>query len=126
MFKYYITGIKKSMDFDGRARRREFWVFALMHAVISSAILVAFISIVPTIPYGGTELIVLTWYFLTAIPLLAAVCRRLHDTGKSGWWIFIQFVPLVGPIWHLINLLSDSEPGGNQYGPNPKQRSVST
>lgn len=121
MFKYYITGIKKSTDFDGRAARLEFWVFLIMHAVISSAILVAIISIIPETLHGAIELIVLAWYFLAAIPLLAAMCRRLHDTGRSGWWIFIQFVPLVGPVWQLINLLSDSEPGDNQYGPNPKQ-----
>ena len=107
----------------------EFWVFAIMHTVISFVILVAFISAVPTILYNGTELILLivfTWYFLTAIPLLAAMCRRLHDTGKSGWWIFIQIVPLIGPIWQFINLLSAGEPGDNQYGPNPKQRFMST
>lgn len=121
MLKYYVIGIKKSLDFEGRARRKEFWVFAIMHMVISSAILVALTSIIAAIPRGGTTLVVLVWYTLVAIPLLTAMLRRLHDTGKSGWWFFIQLVPLIGPIWHFINLLLDSEPGDNEYGSNPKQ-----
>ncbi len=56
----------------------------------------------------------------TLIPSLAVGIRRLHDTGKSGWWIFISLIPFVGPIILLIFLVKDSDPGTNLYGPNPK------
>lgn len=55
------------------------------------------------------------------VPSLAVAVRRLHDVGKSGWWIFINLVPLIGSIWFLILMLQDSQPGENQYGPNPKE-----
>jgi uncharacterized membrane protein YhaH (DUF805 family) len=55
------------------------------------------------------------------LPALAVAVRRLHDIGKSGWWLFITFVPLVGSIWYLVLLATDSQPGENEYGPNPKE-----
>jgi len=51
---------------------------------------------------------------------LGVTIRRLHDIGKSGWWILIGLIPLIGGIWLLILMLGDSQPGDNQYGPNPK------
>jgi uncharacterized membrane protein YhaH (DUF805 family) len=54
------------------------------------------------------------------VPSLAVMIRRLHDIGKSGWWFFISFIPLIGSIWLLVLLVTDSQPGENQYGPNPK------
>jgi len=57
----------------------------------------------------------------TLIPIVALSVRRLHDIGKSGWWYFIQFVPLIGSIWFLILMVTDSQPGSNQYGSNPKE-----
>ena len=126
MLKYYIIGIKKFVDFEGRARRKEFWVFVLVHVAISLILLTAlFIFIATAVPRADVESITLLCYLFAAIPVLAATCRRLHDIGKSGWWIFIQAIPLIGPIWHFVNMVSDSEPGDNQYGPNPKQQSAS-
>ena|SRR6266498_3581511 len=54
------------------------------------------------------------------VPGLAVTIRRLHDTNHSGWWVLINLVPLVGWIWLLIFLVTDSDPGENRYGPNPK------
>ena len=53
------------------------------------------------------------------IPTYAVTVRRLHDTGKSGWWVFVSFIPFIGVLWHFITLVTDSGPD-NQYGPNPK------
>ena len=53
------------------------------------------------------------------IPALAVTVRRLHDVGKSGWWFFIAFIPLVGAIWLLVLMCTDSVED-NEYGPNPK------
>jgi uncharacterized membrane protein YhaH (DUF805 family) len=54
------------------------------------------------------------------LPALAVGVRRLHDIGKSGWWLFISLIPLVGSLWLLVYAVTDSQPGDNQYGPNPK------
>ncbi len=54
------------------------------------------------------------------VPVLALGVRRLHDTGRTGWWSLILLVPLLGPIVTTVFFLQDSQPGENQYGPNPK------
>jgi uncharacterized membrane protein YhaH (DUF805 family) len=69
------------------------------------------------IPYGW---IYLLYGLAVLIPSLALVIRRLHDIGKSGWWFFIGAIPLIGGFWLLLLMLTDSQPGDNQYGPNPK------
>lgn len=64
-------------------------------------------------------------YLLAIIlPSLAVAVRRLHDIGKSGWMILISLIPLIGGIWLLVLLVTDSNPGDNQYGPNPKEIAV--
>jgi len=66
--------------------------------------------------------VVYSVYFLAAlVPHLAVLIRRLHDIGKSGWWILIFLVLFIGPIWLLILCVLDSQPGENQWGPNPKE-----
>jgi uncharacterized membrane protein YhaH (DUF805 family) len=66
---------------------------------------------------------ILTGLYSLAIilPGLAVAARRLHDTGRSAWWLLIGLVPLVGPIVLLVFFVQDSQPGSNQYGPNPKE-----
>jgi uncharacterized membrane protein YhaH (DUF805 family) len=64
--------------------------------------------------------IYLLYALAVILPGLAVYIRRLHDIGKSGWWYFIILIPLVGAIWMLVLLLTDSQPGENKYGPNPK------
>lgn len=54
------------------------------------------------------------------IPSLAVTVRRLHDIGRSGWWLLIAFIPLIGALILLIFTVLDSKPGSNQYGPDPK------
>ena len=68
-------------------------------------------------PYGY---ITILYYFFILIPSFAVLVRRLHDVGKSGWFILISLIPLVGAIWLLVLVLTDSDTGDNAYGPNPK------
>lgn len=68
--------------------------------------------------FGLTHLFLFFVFHL--IPTIAVSVRRMHDIGKSGWWVLIAFVPLIGWIWYLILCCTDSQPGDNQYGPNPK------
>lgn len=119
---WYLKVIKEHYaDFKGRARRKEYWMFALFQfifaivAIILDSILGLTFS--PEIPYG--------WFYIlfalaTFIPGLAVAVRRLHDAGKSGWWYLIVIIPLIGPIWLIVLLCTDSENGPNKWGDNPK------
>lgn len=111
---WYLKVVKEHYtDFKGRARRQEFWMFTLINAIIGVAIGLI----------GG--LIGLGWlYYIyclaVLIPGLAVFVRRLHDTGRSGWWIFIALIPLIGAIWLLVLTCTDSQPETNAWGANPK------
>jgi len=109
-FNYYIEVLKKYAVFSGRARRAECWYFYLFDFLIS--IVLALIS----------EGILFGIYSLgTFIPGLAVSVRRLHDTNRSGWWLLIGLIPLIGGIILICFLVQDSQPGENKYGPNPKE-----
>ena len=102
-------------NFNGRARRKEFWMFVLFYAIF--AIITSILDgIIGT--YGIISIIL---SLALLLPSLAVTVRRLHDIGKSGWWIFIDFVPLIGPIWLLILLIQEGQHGPNEYGPDPKE-----
>lgn len=98
---------QKYADFSGRANRAEYWLFLLVYLVviivaanINSALLVVF-------------------FLASIIPHLAVSVRRLHDTNRSGGWIFITLVPFIGDIWFLILCLLAGDDGPNQYGTPP-------
>ena len=111
---WYLSCWKKYVEFSGRARRQEYWMFVLFNFLVSVAI-----GIVDGIL--GTNGALGGLYSLAAlIPSLAVSVRRLHDTDHSGWWILINFIPLIDWIVYLVFLCSDSKPGANRFGPNPK------
>ncbi|GGZ63369.1 DUF805 domain-containing protein [Streptomyces subrutilus] len=111
---HYTDVLKKYVDFSGRARRQEYWMFVLFNLgiVIVLSILDAVLSTSP--------LLVGLYVLGTFLPTLAVVVRRLHDLGKSGWWYFIALVPLVGGIWLLVLTATEGQPQANEYGPSPK------
>ncbi len=111
---WYLKALKQYADFKGRARRREYWFFALFNVVF------AIVAVILDLMLDTTILITSLYMLGMIIPGLAVAVRRLHDIGKSGAWILISLVPLVGGIWLLILMLTDSIPGKNQYGENPK------
>jgi uncharacterized membrane protein YhaH (DUF805 family) len=118
--KYYIQALKKYAVFSGRARRSEYWFFALFNAI---ALIIAAIldNVVGTAFDGiGYGIFYLVYSLAVLVPALALCVRRLHDTDRSGYWIFLVLVPLVGPIVLLVFTLQDSQSGENQYGTNPK------
>jgi len=121
---WYLQVLKKYAEFSGRARRTEYWMFALFNLIFFLAAVVIDNIAGTTIgglPYG-------LFYFLYAlavlIPGLAVAVRRLHDVGKSGWMILIAIIPIIGAIWLLVLMVTDSNPGENQYGLNPKEETV--
>lgn len=111
------SALRQYATFSGRARRSEYWWFALFHvaAVFAGSMVDAMLGVSPETGLFGTLALL-----ALILPNLAVTARRLHDTGRSGWWMLIAFVPLAGGIAMLVFTLSDSTPGPNQYGPSPK------
>ena len=108
---YFIDCLtKKYACFSGRARRQEYWLFVLFNFI--AAFVVGFIG---GILAGATGVAA-----LVLIPGFAVLFRRLHDTGRSGWWWLLAFIPIIGWIVLIVFCCLDSQPGDNQYGPNPK------
>jgi uncharacterized membrane protein YhaH (DUF805 family) len=114
---WFLIPLKKYATFSGRARRKEFWMFYLISQVIS--ILLMFLG-------GVTGVFMIVYYIFNLvilIPLIAVAVRRLHDTGRSGWWFLLSLTG-IGLIVLIIFWALDSEPGQNKYGPNPKENST--
>lgn len=118
---YYLEAFNKYSRFTGRSRRKEFWYFALFYllflflAVLLDTLLG--ISFDEESIVGPIYLLVVLIHF---IPALAVSVRRLHDTGRSGWWYFISLIPILGSIILLVLLCLEGEHGPNHYGKDPK------
>ena len=116
----YVAVLKKYAVFSGRARRREYWMFILINVIV--AVVLGLIEAFAGISGNRQPGLLSSLYSLAVLlPSLGVAVRRLHDTGRSGWWLLINLIPLVGTIVLLVFFLQDSEPGENQYGPNPKE-----
>ena len=111
---WYIEVLKKYAVFSGRARRKEYWMFVLFY-IIFGIILGIIEGII-----GISGILTGLYCLALLIPSIAVSVRRLHDIGRTGWWVLICLVPIVGSIVLLIFMLLDSQPGDNQYGPFPK------
>jgi len=116
---WYLEVLKKYAVFNGRARRKEYWMFFLFNIIIG-AVLGLVEGIAGIAPESAQSVLANLYMLAVLIPGLAVGVRRLHDTGRSGWWLLIAFVPIIGVIVLLVYLVQDSQPGENQYGPNPK------
>jgi uncharacterized membrane protein YhaH (DUF805 family) len=99
--------------FDGRARRSEYWYFFLFNIIVSIVAGVIDAAI-------GSPVLAIIVTLALLVPGIAVGCRRLHDIGKSGWWLLIGLVPLVGAILLIVWFATDSKPAGDKYGPSPK------
>lgn len=116
---WYLEVLKKYATFNGRARRKEYWFFALFNLIFT---LVAAVvdNLLGTVSATGVGLLGTIYLLGVLIPALAVTVRRLHDTGRSGWWLLIVLVPVIGPIVLLVFMVLDSKPETNEYGANPK------
>jgi uncharacterized membrane protein YhaH (DUF805 family) len=120
---WYIGVLKKYFEFSGRARRMEFWMFALFNFIVA-VVLGVVDNVVGTVTEGGVGILGTLYSLAVFLPSLGVQVRRLHDTGRSGWWILIGLVPCVGWIILLVFNVMDSQEGTNAYGPNPKSIAV--
>ncbi len=120
---WFLTVVRDHYaDFSGRARRQEYWMFTLVSGAIGLSMYIgAFVLMSVSEVLGG---ILFLGYFLFALglflPSLAVAVRRLHDTGRSGWWYLIALVPLLGSLIVLYFLVIEGDAGPNAYGPDPK------
>lgn len=112
------SAFSKYVTFSGRARRSEFWWFTLF-----TVILYIIAGIIDR-AIGNSVLTIIVGLGLL-LPSLAVTARRLHDTGRSGWWILIGLIPLIGAIVLLVFECQDSQPGANSYGSSPKDPGAS-
>lgn len=117
---WYIGVLKKYAVFSGRARRTEYWMFVLFNCIAAS-ILGLIDAFAGTTTQDNVGLLGSLYSLAVFVPSLAVTVRRLHDTGRSGAWILIGLVPIVGWVILLVYLVTDGQPGTNQYGPNPKE-----
>lgn len=116
---WYLKVLKNYFGFSGRARRKEFWMFCLINIIIGIVLTVAetVAGFSRSAGYGPVSAL---YSLAVFIPSLAVSFRRLHDTGRSGAWIFINLIPVLGWLVYLFFLVQDSKPGDNAYGVNPK------
>ena len=117
---WYLAVLKKYAVFSGRARRNAYWMFVFFHIIFTIVAVILDNVLGTAIENLGYGLFYIIYGLAVLIPALAVTVRRLHDIGKSGWWIFISLIPFIGAIWLLVLLVMDGQAGKNQYGPNPK------
>jgi uncharacterized membrane protein YhaH (DUF805 family) len=109
-----LAVLKNYAGFSGRARRTEYWMFFLFNLIITMVLDAIGLAIKHGSLLGGI------YGLAVLIPALAVAVRRLHDTGRSGWWLLIGLVPVVGAIVLIVFMATEGEPGNNVHGPNPK------
>jgi len=117
---WYLKALNQYADFNGRARRKEYWMFFLFNIVF--AVLASLIDIAAGTANldSGSGVFQGIYSLAVLIPGLAVGVRRLHDVGKSGWMLLIALIPIIGAIWLLVLMVTDSKEGTNKWGENPK------
>jgi uncharacterized membrane protein YhaH (DUF805 family) len=135
---WYLAVLKNYAAFRGRARRREYWMFVLVNAIIGLALAVT--GKLTKMPDGPTfgigmsrnglgvfgfgvfsnPILFQAYALATFLPFLAVEVRRLHDTGRSGWWWLFGLVPVLGQIVLVVFCATNGVTGDNKYGADPK------
>ena len=115
---WYFKVLQKYAVFQGRAHRTEYWMYTLVNFIIA-VILIILSAKTGTSADNGVSVLFIIYQLAIFIPTLAVTVRRLHDTDRSGWWILIGFVPIIGGIWLFILMILSGTPGHNRFGPEP-------
>ncbi|MET7754327.1 DUF805 domain-containing protein [Streptomyces sp. NPDC005389] len=110
---WYLDVIKKYAVFNGRARRQEFWMFQLFNFIVAVVLAIVGMAL-------DFSLLSTLYSLAVFLPSLGVTIRRLHDTGRSGWWVLIGIVPIVGFIVLIVFTATEGEQHQNAHGPNPK------
>jgi len=115
---WYFEPFKKYAVFSGRARRKEYWMFYLFNIVVFFVLgIIEGVFQIKT--QSGQSVLGGIYLLVILVPWLAVSVRRIHDTGRSGWWLLVTLIPFGGAIAYLVFMVQSSQQGTNQYGPNP-------
>jgi uncharacterized membrane protein YhaH (DUF805 family) len=124
--EWMILPLKRYADFQGRSRRKEYWMFVLLQILILvPLVLIAGVlggSADPANPFGSIGVMIIGAVYLLAffIPGLAVQVRRFHDQDKSGWFVLLGFIPYIGGLITLVFMCLEGTKGSNRFGPDPK------
>jgi uncharacterized membrane protein YhaH (DUF805 family) len=118
MHWYTDVVFKKYAVFHGRATRPEYWWFWLADLIV--AVVVGIVVLVVSGSGTAAQGSINIYNLAVLLPTLGLAIRRLHDTNRSGWWVLIGIIPIIGWIWILVLMASASDSGPNRYGPNPQ------
>jgi uncharacterized membrane protein YhaH (DUF805 family) len=116
---WFVMAWTRATEFSGRSRRKEYWMFTLINSLIGFALMLPALFLAKTDIGQFLNDLIMGYGLLSTLPSWSCSVRRLHDTGRSGWWLLRYLVPGIGLIV-LVFLMFDSQPGRNEYGPNPK------
>jgi uncharacterized membrane protein YhaH (DUF805 family) len=115
---WYLKVLRNYANFEGRARRKEYWMFFLFNLIVSFGIGIIDGILGLKVGFMGTLGLLYTLGIL--VPSIAVGTRRLHDIDKSGWWQLLGFIPLIGVIVLIVWYASEGDTGSNRFGPDPK------
>ena len=118
---WYLAVLKNYFGFSGRARRKEYWMFVLFNIIFAIVAIVADNLLGLASREIGYGPIYGLYVLATIIPGLAVSVRRLHDTGKSGWYFLVALIPFIGGIILLVFMVNAGDVGENEYGNDPKE-----
>lgn len=108
----YLSVLKNYVGFTGRAGRAEFWQYALVNIIISVVLNIIDAAI-------KTQILAIIFELAVLLPSLAVAARRLHDTDRTGWWLLLYLIPILGWIALLVFFCLEGTPGANKHGENP-------
>lgn len=117
---WYMKVLRNYVGFSGRARRREYWMFALVNVLVVIGLMLVDMVIGAFDPVLGIGLLSGIYSLAVLIPGIAVSVRRLHDRDMSGWWLLIALIPLIGGLVLLVLFVLEGTQGENRFGPDPK------
>ncbi len=110
---WFTLALKRSFEISGRSRRREYWIYHLVWAIA--------LALVSVMMASGSKAFLGLLVIAGLIPAITVTIRRLHDINRSGWWILVTFLPVIGGLVLLIMALIPGSPGMNDYGDEPDE-----
>ena len=121
--EWYLKVMRENYaNFNGRARRKEYWMFSVFFLLFAllAGFVIGILSAVGETAAMIAIILAVVWYFAHLVPSLAVTVRRLHDTGKSGWFYLLAIIPYIGGLIIFIFTVIEGDKGDNKYGPDPK------
>jgi uncharacterized membrane protein YhaH (DUF805 family) len=117
---WYLKVLKQYFDFSGRARRKEYWMFVLFNIIVSFVLGIVDGATGMMMAEGSVGMLGSVYTLAILIPSIAVGARRLHDIGRSGWWMLIALIPVIGVIVLIVWYATEGTRGDNRFGPDPK------